>query len=235
MGVYNPPDLTTISEFHNDFLDFDNLRLKYRNLVILGDFNIHINNTDSGDAHQFLHTIEAIGLKQKVEYPTHIKGNILDLIFMDEFEADYKFKDIDIGDLILDHYLISLVLNIKDNDSTLCFKNFRNFKRANVEEMIRDMNLWDYNGNSLDEVTTSFNNNVQKALDKHALEKRVKLSLKKSEPWYDDDLRHLHREVRRREMIWRKYQEEHQWLAFKEKQNKYINQPIVNIIVVKLH
>ena len=44
--------------------------------------------------------------------------------------------------------------------------------------MIRDMNLSDCNGNSLDEVLTSFNNNVQKALDKHAPGKRVKLSLK---------------------------------------------------------
>ena len=121
----------------------------------------------------------------------------------------------------MDHYLISLVLNIKDNDSTLGFKNFRNFKRANVEEMITDMNLSDCNGNSLDEVLTSFNNNVQKALDKHAPEKRIKLSLKKTKPWYNDDLRQLHREERR-EMFWRKYWEEYQWLAFKEKQNRYI-------------
>ena len=77
--------------------------------------------------------------------------------------------------LISDHYLISLVVNIKDNDSTLGFKNFQNFKRANVKEMIRDMNLSDCNGNSLDEVLTSFNNNVQKTLDKHALEKKSKV------------------------------------------------------------
>ena len=88
--------------------------------------------------------------------------------------------------------------------------------------MNEDMNLSDCNGNSLDEALTSFNNNVQIALDKHALEKRVKLSLKKSKPWYNDDLRQLHRDVQRREMIWRKYHEEHQWLAFKEKQNMYI-------------
>ena len=67
VGVYRPPDLTTINEFHNDFLDFvGNLRLKYRNIVILGDFNIHINNADSEDTHQFLQTIQAMGLKQKV-------------------------------------------------------------------------------------------------------------------------------------------------------------------------
>ena len=102
----------------------------------------------------------AMGLKQKVEYPTHIKGNILNLVFTGEFKADYKLKEICIGDLILDHYLISLVLNIKDNDSTLGFKNFRNFKRANVKEMIGDVTLSDCNGNSLDEVLTSFNNNV---------------------------------------------------------------------------
>ena len=105
-----------------------------------------------------------MGLKQMVEYPTHIKGNILDLIFTDEFKADYNLKDICIGDLISEHYVISLLLNIKDNDSTLGFKNFRNFKRANIEEIIRDMDLSDCIGNSLDEVLTSFNNNVQKAL-----------------------------------------------------------------------
>ena len=33
---------------------------------------------DSEDAHQFLQTMEAIGLKQKVEYPTHIKGKNLE-------------------------------------------------------------------------------------------------------------------------------------------------------------
>ena len=119
-----------------------------------------------------------MGLKQKVEYPTHIKGNILDLIYMDEFKADYKLKDICIGDLILHHHLISLVLNIKDNDSTIGIKNFRNFKRANVKETIRDMKLSDCNGNSLDEVLTLFNNNVEKDLDKHAPEKKVKLSFK---------------------------------------------------------
>ena len=88
--MYHPPDLTTINEFHEDFLNFvGNLRLKYRNLVILGDFNIHINNMDSEDIHQFLQTIEAMGLKQKVEYPTHIEGNILDPVFTDEFNVDY--------------------------------------------------------------------------------------------------------------------------------------------------
>ena len=153
--MYHQLDLTTINEFHDDFLDFvDNLRPKYRNLVILGDINININNTDSDDTHQFLQTMEAMGHKQKVKYPTNIKGNILDLIFMDEFKADYKLKDICIRDLISDHYLIPLVCNIKDNDSTLGFKNFRNYKRANVEEMIRDMNLLDCYGNSLDEVLT---------------------------------------------------------------------------------
>ena len=55
VGVYHPPDFTTINEFQDAFLNFvGNLRLKYRNLVILGHFNIHINNIDSGDAHQFL-------------------------------------------------------------------------------------------------------------------------------------------------------------------------------------
>ena len=33
-------------------------------------------------------------------------------------------------------------------------------------------------------------------------QKKEKSYLKKSKPWYNDDLRQLHRDVRRREMIW---------------------------------
>ena len=63
MGVYHAPDLTTVNAFHNDFLNFvGNLRLKYRYLVIIGDFNIHINNKDSEDTNQFLQTMEAMEL-----------------------------------------------------------------------------------------------------------------------------------------------------------------------------
>ena len=51
-----------------------------------------------------------MGLKQNVEYPNHIKGNNLDLIFTDEFKADYKLKEISNNFLLTYTYEINKFL-----------------------------------------------------------------------------------------------------------------------------
>ena len=51
-----------------------------KNLVICGDYNMHVNNLNE-DAASFLETNEAFGLKQHVTFATHTSGNTLDLIF----------------------------------------------------------------------------------------------------------------------------------------------------------
>ena len=54
------------------------------NLVIIGDFIIHVNDVDDPNASMFLDTMTALGLKQHVRGPTHKSGNCLDLIFTEE-------------------------------------------------------------------------------------------------------------------------------------------------------
>ena len=40
-------------------------------LIITGDFNIHVNNTNDSDACEFLDLLASLGLKQHVIGPTH--------------------------------------------------------------------------------------------------------------------------------------------------------------------
>ena len=54
------------------------------NLVVLGNFNIHVNDIDDPNASIFLDTMTALGLKQHVKGPIHKSGNCLDLIFTEE-------------------------------------------------------------------------------------------------------------------------------------------------------
>ena len=53
------------------------------NIILPGDFNIHIEETTSPDTVIFNDTMEALGLTQHVTQPTHNQGNILDLVFME--------------------------------------------------------------------------------------------------------------------------------------------------------
>ena len=59
------------------------ISVKYTNLMISGDFNIHYFN-DRNDSDQFKDMIEAISLNQLVSFPTHTSGNVLNLILMEQ-------------------------------------------------------------------------------------------------------------------------------------------------------
>ena len=50
------------------------------NLLISGDFNIHVDNIHDSDAIKFSDLLESFGLKQHVTGPTHKDGHTLDLI-----------------------------------------------------------------------------------------------------------------------------------------------------------
>ena len=45
--------------------------LQLSNIMIVGDFNIHVNETENNDIISFNDTLEALGLDQHVAFPTH--------------------------------------------------------------------------------------------------------------------------------------------------------------------
>ena len=81
VAVYRPPNLLNIM-----FLDeitecmVDSLAVD-TNVIIAGDFNLHISNENDDDPHNLEDTFAALGLDQHVGLLMHKSGNILDLIF----------------------------------------------------------------------------------------------------------------------------------------------------------
>ena len=51
------------------------------NVILVGDFNLHINSPNDDDACNVMETTQALGLHQNITFPTHVFGNTLDLIF----------------------------------------------------------------------------------------------------------------------------------------------------------
>ena len=52
-------------------------------LIIMGNFNLHVNSEEDNDIQQFLDMLEASGLHQLLEFSTYKHGNILDLVIVE--------------------------------------------------------------------------------------------------------------------------------------------------------
>ena len=82
------------------------------NHIILGDLNLHINDSDDADTQIFSESMEALGLKQHSITPTHKSNNILDLIFT-EIMSDIGFEVVETTTDISDQCPVIATLNIK--------------------------------------------------------------------------------------------------------------------------
>ena len=104
----------------------------YRNVIICGDFNLHINNPSDKEAQSFMDTMEVLGLKQHVSFQNHHISNILDLIFT-EMISQFNIRTFK-GRFMSDHRVIVAELNIRIQHNTGRLITFRNLKKINVEE-----------------------------------------------------------------------------------------------------
>ena len=50
------------------------------NVIILCDFNLHVNDSNDDNAMHFIESTQALALEQHVKFPTHTSGNMLDLV-----------------------------------------------------------------------------------------------------------------------------------------------------------
>ena len=74
VAIYRPPDLS-LPWFLDDFTEFMvDIIADSSNIVVMGDFNIHVNCDDDPNAVIFSDTMKAIGLHQHITGPTHRSG-----------------------------------------------------------------------------------------------------------------------------------------------------------------
>lgn len=104
--VYRPPDSESaeLIELYDLIAD---LSLRYANFIVLGDFNVHVDNVKCPLAVQLLDSLLGLNLPQLVTLPTHKAGHVLDLIFTNILTL--KVADPE-PVLWSDHYLIFFFL-----------------------------------------------------------------------------------------------------------------------------
>ena len=175
----------------------------HSNIILMGSFNIHIGDEDAAEGITFLDTIEALSLEQWVDKPTHRSDNILDLVVSG---AEGKTKPVRCatGGLISDHLTIHFTLELKQ--SIFMRKKeitYHKLKKTNMFAL--DLAEMDLKGDDLDSIISEFETKLKQTLDKHAPEVTKKITERKRQPWFDDNIKNLKRNMHRREKVWRKY------------------------------
>ena len=158
VGIYHPPIGSTKGNTHTRFLKevsqlIQLLMTNYTNLVLLGDFNIHTRDTESPDSTIYNDTMEAFGLHQHIDEPTHKLGNTLDLIYMESCNRVRVIHSF-ICNFISDHRVVGIALEV--------------WKQLVKCQSTKHRNYKDFNLNSFSQV---FNN--KKILDQSTLEEAV--------------------------------------------------------------
>ena len=90
----------------------------HKNLVLLGDFNIHVNKLDNQDTQSYIHTMEALGLVQHTDQQTHQLGNTLDLIYTESLEP-LRVYHVFTSTYISDHHLVGIELQMKKQQTRI--------------------------------------------------------------------------------------------------------------------
>ena len=93
--------------------------------MLAGDFNLHVNDENDTEASLFIDTIEAMGLQQRVIYPTHKADNILDLVYT-ELITQIQIVDLSFGTFLSDHCTVEFITTIPRDEpktNTIAYRN----------------------------------------------------------------------------------------------------------------
>ena len=168
--IYHPP-LGSAGNTHTRFLDQVSELLQivltnHKNLVILGDFNIAIQDLGNPDSNTYRDTMITLGHTQHINQATHNQGNTLEHIYTESIDV-LGVRHSFIGEYISDHRLVGIEINKKKIQMHLDNQPRRQFKKLDLENFTQEFNNKEILQNSkLEDIWSSLIKELTQTLDK---------------------------------------------------------------------
>ena len=211
--VYRPPpnkkNKATAKQFCQEFTELLEEKTAIANkLLVVGDFNFHIDNQNDLIAKTFNDLLQTFDLQQHVREATHKKGHILDLVLSrsadDGLVSDIKVRDTDISD----HYWVECTLQGPKPKTVRKEVTYRKIKAIEVESFKDDIMSSSLSHpesfTSTDEAVTTYNRVLTGLLDKHAPAVTKKVTIHPEAPWFNEEIDAAKKARRHAENTWRK-------------------------------
>ena len=227
--VYRPP--APYSEFLEEFPDFlSNLAMNSDKVIIVGDFNVHVDVDDDCLTSAFKSLLDSIGFSQRVHEPTHSFNHTLDLVLTYGIEVDHitVFPQ---NPVLSDHSLITFEFTLtnytlpgKKSHYSRCLSDtaVSRFKELIPAELAAtpssDMmgSYADFTPSQVDYLVDSTAATLLGALDAVAPLRKKAINQKKTAPWYNSNLRILRQKTRQLERKTQSSQREEDRRAWKD-------------------
>ena len=196
-------------------------------MLILEDFNIHVNVLSDPDTMKFLDLLGSLGLEQHVDRPTHIRGHALDLaitrkassIIQTSPRVDRYFSDH--GSVVCDLKLRKPTYKVK----TISYRKLKSVDMDRFHDDLASSSLCtvSYSGvhspASLEKFVENYESKLSNLIDHHAPIKTKTVRSRPQVPWYNEVIAEAKRQRRKVEKIWRKSKLTSDYSLFKAKRN----------------
>ena len=171
---------SNIPLFLEDFEDYLNSFVeKPGKPIIMGDFNIHVEDSNCSTARKFIDLLEELDWVQHINVPTHIKGGTLDLVISkkkgtSDFIDLKSFNVLSSTGTTSDHFLVTFQCDITAfNKKSPAIQPYRKINAIDIDDFKSDIllsSLCDANSYSskVDKIIQLYNSELAKILNKHA-------------------------------------------------------------------
>ena len=224
--VYRTPFSTAHPISVNVFLEefsvyLESVIISSEPLLIVGDFNLHVNIPSDPNASKFLASLSSMGLDQHVDKPTHVSGNTLDLIIT---RCSYSLVPINplVGYLFSDHMTIVCdILLGKPPPITkkMTYKKIKAIDKKKLQKELMSSQLCVNTQDALTQLVECYNRTLSQALDQHAPICTKSMKSRPLVPWFNEKIKAARREKRKAERKWRRTRSLVDMKSYKIKKN----------------
>ncbi|KAK6168847.1 hypothetical protein SNE40_020019 [Patella caerulea] len=193
--------------FFDEFFNFLENISGTNELLILGDFNFHVDNSLSTSANQFKDLLNNHSFKQHVQVPTHNRGHTLDLVITRE-GSSLVFDDLDVFDeLISDHFPVKFKISIQKPDFETKSITFRKLRNVTSDQIVNELdNTEFFNIHLLSDVNAkahSYFTILHRTLDNLAPLQTKTIRLRPNSAWFNNDILEAKKLRNKAERKWR--------------------------------
>ena len=205
--IYRFCELTP-SLFLTEFYNFiDDVYINFSNIIIVGDFNLHVNHKFNPDIMQFYEILSSFGLSQIVEESTHKLGNTLDLVI-------HNVCDTKIRDLLVDfnnrsdHAYIFFNIEHAINSKPKKTVFIKNFNKVNLENFKSEITSKFQNFSNVDsnfpDLLCNFNQLCNVCIASHVETRELTLDKSVVPKWIDGEFRKVRASRRKLYKRWKR-------------------------------
>ena len=169
--IYRPPGHSSYDLFYEEFSKLiEQTADSPGGLLIVGDFNLHVDDVDNLQAKRLMDILESYNLRQHVTEVTHISGHTLDLVIIksnDAFLSGVSTFD----PVISDHSAVNINLLLQKpqfKKKTITYRKLHSIDYNTFCNDITDSPLSMEPSSDLDVLVDQYDNVLRSLLDRHA-------------------------------------------------------------------